>query len=362
MKSDALPRSVSTRERRETVADWVRAAGKKGITAPKIHARLREERGICTSIKTVQRDLNFLAACQVVQPAASQSESAPRWTAIAGARHALAEPAKPILSGAELKSARVALGIVTLFEQASHLLHQAALDDLREQYESSKALLTRVLPHEGRWLGKVVTGTQHLQLLQAPINSEILRAVQLALLGNYQLQVRYFAVTQQKENDYTIHPLGLSYQDSSIYLVCHFDGEEKIRCLPLHRFRSVKPLESRQTLIPKAFDIQNHIQRILVEPEFVNLKLRINNNLRRRLDATETPLAAEQKITPLGNEWHLLECQIQYTQGLEWWILSHGATVEVLEPASLRASVARSAATMASFYANQGETAQSQFS
>ncbi|MBE7373948.1 helix-turn-helix transcriptional regulator [Pseudomonas lopnurensis] len=350
-KDEGVPRPAQIAQRREAIAEWLHRAGKKGLTAPQIHARLRNELGVDMTIKTVQRDLNYLKGWGRIQPTDEPDNAAPLWRVVRGA--AAPTPAAATdtkLSGPDLRSARVALGIVTLYEQASHLLHQAALDDLREQYEISKALLTRLMPQEGRWLGKLVTGTQHIQLLQAAIDPQVLAQVQLALLGGYQLAVRYFASNQQQEKDYQLHPLGLSYQDSSIYLVCHSGDPDRIRCLPLHRFRQVRPLESRLAEVPRDFELRNHVQRILIEPEPIVLKLRINDRLRQRLDERETPLAHEQVFTPLGNGWHLLECSIAYSQGLLWWILSHGATVEVLEPPSLRAQVRETVRTLAGFY------------
>lgn len=350
-KDGERPRAATISERRDTIAEWIRVAGKIGLTAPQIHARLRDELGTEMTIKTVQRDLKFLLKCARAEPQKDPSHGAPRWRLVRNAETLTSVRSNDtVRSGPDLKSARVALGIVMLYEQASHLLPLAALNDLREHYERSKMLLTRLAPQEGRWLGKLVTGTQHVQLHQAVVDPQILEQVQLAVLGGYQLAVRYFASNRQEERDYELHPLGLSYQDSSIYLVCHSGNPERLRCLPLHRFRRVLPLESRQARVPLDFELRNHVQRILIEHEPIALKLRINDRLRQRLDERETPLTHDQVFTSLDDGWHLLECRIAYTQGLLWWILSHGATVEVLEPPSLRGQVREAVRSMARLY------------
>jgi len=170
-EDEGRPRPAKISERRETLAGWIREAGKKGLTAPQIHARLFDELDTELTIKTVQRDLNFLRKCKRAEPRKDPEHGAPRWLFVGDT-----EALMPIrsndtkLSSADLKSARVALGIVMLYEQASHLLPLAALNDLREHYERSKRLLTRLAPQEGRWLGKLVTGTQHVQLHQAVID------------------------------------------------------------------------------------------------------------------------------------------------------------------------------------------------
>ncbi|UVJ43903.1 WYL domain-containing protein [Pseudomonas sp. LS1212] len=339
-----------TRDRRNRLHAKIAAAGKTGITTAELEFFLQEE-GFKEDIRTVQRDVKHLRDDHEIVMV--EGDPAPRWSLAKTSRlnltETLAKP--PTVDPKLLKSARVALSIVTLYEQASHLLHQAALDDLEEQYQSSKQLLEKHLRHEGRWLGKVVMGTQQLQLRQAQINERWLHEVQLALLGAYQLEALYYSQNSAQEKRKVINPLGLSYQDSSIYVICTFAGEELVRTLPLQRFREIKPMSAREAVVPAGFNLKAHTQR-LVEPGAITLKLRINEKMRRRLDPSETPLAEHQCFTRLDEKWWLLECETTYSQGLVWWVLSHGESLEVLEPARLRQKVGQCVTTTASYYAN----------
>jgi predicted DNA-binding transcriptional regulator YafY len=343
-------RAAITRDRRNSLRAKIALAGKTGIKTEELWI-FQQEEGFKEDIRTVQRDVQHWRDDHEIEKV--EGEGPPRWCLTEMSRSnlngAITKPVKP--DPKLLKSARVALGIVTLYEQASHLLHQAALDDLEEQYQSSKQLLEKHLRREGRWLGKVVTGTQQLQLRQARINERWLHEVQMALLGGYQLQTLYYSQNSAQEKRKVINPLGLSYQDSSIYVICTFEGEELVRTLPLQRFREIKPMDAREVSVPPGFNLEAHTQR-LVEPDPIALKLRINEKMRARLDPDETPLAEHQRFTRLDEKWWLLECEVAYSQGLVWWILRHGENLEVLEPARLRHKVAHCVTTAAGYYAN----------
>lgn len=346
MTAPSTPKAFLTLKRRIQLWSLVAQSGRSGITAASLHQQLQAE----VDLRTVQRDLETLCRAQALKSANDPNGQGLLWRA--DERQPLEiEASRPEpLSPAQLKSARVALSIVTLFEQARHLLHEAALADLRDLYEQSRTLLTRLQRADGRWLGKVVTGTQHLQLQQAPVDLAMLEAVQLALLEGYQLEIDYYSRKSARLARKVINPLGLSYQDSSIYVVCQEEGSPIMRKLPLHRFRRIRPLMARSVQVPEAFELAEHVQRVHLEEAPIRLKLRINSALRERLDHDETPLARPQTLTPDQDGWWFLECEQAYTQGLVWWILSHGATLEVLEPARLRDSVAATLRKAAGYY------------
>ncbi|WP_166358400.1 helix-turn-helix transcriptional regulator [Pseudomonas akapageensis] len=339
-----------TRDRRNRVQAKIAAAGKTGITTAELGCFLQDE-GFKEDIRTVQRDVKHLRDDHEIVRV--EGDTVPRWRLAEASRWSLNEAVvtPPKVDPKLLKSARVALSIVTLYEQASHLLHQSALDDLQEQYRSSKQLLEKHQRHESRWLGKVVMGTQQLQLRQAQINKRWLHEVQLALLGCYQLDALYYSRNSAQEQRKVINPLGLSYQDSSIYVICTYAGEELVRTLPLQRFRDITPMHAWEAVVPAGFNLKAYTQR-LVEPDAITLKLRINEKMRIRLDPSETPLAEHQRFTRLDEKWWLLECEATYSQGLVWWILSHGENLEVLEPARLRQKVGQCVTTAASYYTN----------
>ncbi|TWC30207.1 putative DNA-binding transcriptional regulator YafY [Pseudomonas sp. SJZ079] len=345
---DDQPRAMTTLERRNLVLELIPYAGKGTITKSDVYLKALDMLpGSSFCERTIERDLKAFCESGKIEDLGPAADGSKQWQRIEQAPSAVSP------RDGQLKSAKVALGMVMLMEHASHLIHEAALKDLQEHYQQSKHLLNKLHPLEGRWLNKVVTGTQHVQLLPAPINEGFLHEVQQALIEGYQLEIRYYSRRSQAEKTKVISPLGLSYQDSSIYVVCLEADVPEVRTLPLHRFRAIKPLEARLVREPSNFDLRQHVQRILVEDQPIHLKMRISPTLRDRLDESETPLSRSQRLTPQHDGWWMLECETEYTQGLKWWVLSHGATLEILEPPSLRQAIATAAHAMAGLYADQ---------
>lgn len=330
-------------QRQTKIIEYLENQGKRGATVPNINSSL--ELGV--TIKTIQRDLKELEFRKFVIKSPHGAGRAQRW--VAARKHSTEIEA---LTPSQLKSLHLRLGIMMLFSHAQHLLHASALEGLRPFYEESLDTLKKGSKHTGDWNNKIITSSQHYHLLPAKVDPEHLRKVQTALLEGYLLEVSYFSTNSQQIQRYQeLHPLGLSYQDSKIYLVCHAgDPEQKPRTLALHRFRSVELRDNRPAQIPPNFTLSDHVMQITIQPEPIQLKLRIARKLRNTLDEQETPFAKQQTIEPLDEEWSLLTATVPYTQGLKWWVLAHGSTVEVLEPHSLRQEVAQILHTASRFY------------
>ncbi|MEE1924739.1 WYL domain-containing protein [Pseudomonas sp. 148P] len=352
MTRQDLPNAIKTLKRRFDLLRLVGSSGRKGITATELHGR--DDSGV--DIRTIQRDLEVMAKAGVIRTKSPGKHETPTWVLNDESPidldfaddHGRAE--KLELSPSQLKSSRVALGIVTLYEHARHLLHHAALADLKPIYERSNDILRKSHALEHGWIGKVVHGTQHVQLCQAKVSQEVLHAFQTAILEGIQVKGQYRSRRSKALRDMCLNPFALAYQDSSIYLICQSDDDQIIRKLPLQRFQAVEVLQSRRVSIPENFSPTEHVQKIHKACGPVRLKLRINEALRERLDESETPLTENQVLTPLGSGGWMLECDYEYTQGLEWWILGHGAAIEVLEPAQLRESISSCVRQMAQAY------------
>lgn len=352
MSKQDLPNAIKTLKRRFELLRNVRSARWKGITATELLDS--DDSGV--DIRTIQRDLEVMATAGVLKVKSRGKHETPRW---------FLHDESPIdmnfagdyeqvealeLTPSQLKSSRVALGIVTLYEHAQHLLHHAALADLKPIYERSKDILRKNYSLEHGWVGKVVHGTQQVQLRPAKVTSVVLHAIQTAVLEGTQVRADYRSRRSKDTKSMLLNPLGLAYQDSSIYLVCQLDGDQIIRKLPLQRFEAVHVLQSRRVSIPENFVLAEHVQKIHKAGSPVRLKMRINEALRERLDESETPLTENQVLAPMSTGDWILECDYEYTQGLEWWILGHGAAIEVLEPAELRESISSCVREMAKTY------------
>ncbi len=82
--------------------------------------------------------------------------------------------------------------------------------------------------------------------------------------------------------------------------------------------------------------------------EDISLKLKVSPFIKQMLQ--ETPLNSNQIITGIDEEHYLVEVTIDNTKQLHRWLKSLGASVEVLEPADLRAEFAAEISKLSKMY------------
>lgn len=117
---------------------------------------------------------------------------------------------------------------------------------------------------------------------------EVLEVVQQALLDDASIEALYLKRGASEPRTLHIKPLGLSYQDSNIYLVCVFKGlpEGKLASLPLHRFQSAKATWE-DLKAPDGFEMNSfEVKCSLISQKSehpAQLKLRISQALYERL-------------------------------------------------------------------------------
>lgn len=201
--------------------------------------------------------------------------------------------------------------------------------------------------------GKIISNTRFIVLEPGQVKSEVLEVIQQALLDDSSIEALYLKRGASEPRTLHLKPLGLSYQDSNIYLVCIFKGlpDGKLASLPLHRFQSAKATWE-DLKAPDGFEMSSfEVKRSLISQtsEYpVQLKLRISQVLYERL--YENALTADQQLQPTADGWWLMTGCLPLSQGLDLWLLSQGEHLEVLEPIELREQMAKSAKRMAALY------------
>ncbi|WOD11539.1 WYL domain-containing protein [Pseudomonas sp. NyZ704] len=159
-----------------------------------------------------------------------------------------------------------------------------------------------------------------------------------ALLSEYSLDVEYQNRVKNELKSYTLHPLGLVNRDSISYLIATVNEYETPLMFALHRFRSINPSASVYRPNPQ-FDLQVFIDQgafgFPVQQSPVQLRARVSKEI--ALTLSETALSMEQRLWPSEQDgWFNLEATVAHDQQTLWWLKSHGAGVEVLEPVSWR--------------------------
>lgn len=307
------------------------------ISISTIHQRVANQ-GLDVSIKTIQRDLVEL---ELKYP---QVHHKPK--------------GKAKLWWAEKSLSRLhmlptdAMNLVMIMNHAARFGMAAQVQKLAPIRDYAASLLKGNRPAQD-CSSKVISNTRFIVLEPSPVKPEVLEVIQEALMEDASVEALYLKRGASEPRQLHLKPLGLSYQDSNIYLSCIFKGLPKgqVAALPLHRFQAVKTSWDNLEA-PENFDINsNEARRSLISQKSehpVRLKLRISRALYERLD--ENALTPDQQLQPTPDGWWLMTGSLHLSQGLDLWLLSQGEHLEVLEPTELREQIAASAKRMAALY------------
>jgi len=245
-----------------------------------------------------------------------------------------------------------AMNLIMIMDHAARFGMAAQVQKLAPIHDYAKSLLRGSRPAQD-CSGKIISNTRFVLLEPSLVKPEVLEIIQQALLDDSSLEALYLKRGATEPRQLHLKPLGLSYQDSNIYLSCVFKGLSKgnIAALPLHRFQSVKTTWEKLEA-PEDFDINsNEARSSLISQRSQHpalLKLRITHTLYERL--RENALTPDQKLETVADGWWLMTGHLHLSQGLDLWLLSQGEHLEVLEPIELREQIATSAKRMMALY------------
>tara|TARA_Y100001938_G_C8096730_1_gene438628 strand:- start:1827 stop:2858 length:1032 start_codon:yes stop_codon:yes gene_type:complete len=245
-----------------------------------------------------------------------------------------------------------AMNLVMIMDHAARFGMAAQVENLAPLRDYAISLLKGNRPSRD-CSGKIISNTRFIVLEPGQVKSEVLEVIQQALLDDSSIEALYLKRGASKPRTLHLKPLGLSYQDSNIYLVCIFKGlpDGKLASLPLHRFQCAKATWE-DLRAPDGFEMNSfEVKRSLISQKSeypTQLKLRISQTLYERLD--ENALTADQQLQPTADGWWLMMGSLPLSQGLELWLLSQGEHLEVLAPVELREQIATSAKRMAAMY------------
>lgn len=260
-----------------------------------------------------------------------------------------------------------ALSLTMIMEHAMRFGMQSQVEQLAALRDYARALLRNARPAQD-WTKKLVSTTRFIVLRPGRIAPGVLATLQDALLSNYAVEAIYSDQPGEPPKPHPLKPLGLSYQDSNIYLSCLFAGHQPgtaPSALPLHRLVSVRTIVD-DIPTPEHYDINSlEARRSLlgVQSESpVTLKLRLGKHLHQCL--ADNPLTEDQHLSvDSGGAW-IMQGTLFLSEGLMLWLLSHGDRLEVLEPLSLRDEIAATVVRMMALYHDdrngRGSAAESQ--
>jgi len=240
---------------------------------------------------------------------------------------------------------------LTLVEQhLQQLMPASTLDVLAPYFKAAHQHLASLpkAKHMLGWPDKVRSVVPMQPLLPPRIIPEIQRIISEALLSDRQLQISY-RPRGKKSAKYRIHPLALVQRGPLLYLYVRMFDYEDTRILALHRITLAEMLPET-TQYPPNFNLDNEIAQgrfSFGDGTRIQLKAKFDGDSGVHL--YETPLSQDQVIEELP-EGMFITATVADTPQLAWWLLALGASVEVLEPTSLREKIAHTVREMGDIY------------
>lgn len=248
-----------------------------------------------------------------------------------------------------------AMNLVMIMDHATRFGMAAQVDKLKTLQYYAQSLLKGNRPAQD-CSNNVISNTRFITLAPSAVKPDVLEVIQQALLDDYCVKVDYLKRGADSTNEMFLKPLGLSYQDSNIYLSCVFKSlpAGRIAALPLHRFLAARTTVENMP-VPEQYDIKSiEAQKSLVDLKSdtpVALKLRLSKALYERLQ--ENALTPDQKLEASTDGAWLMTGSLHLSQGLDLWLLSQGEHLEVLEPIALREQIGATVKRMHDLYVVQ---------
>ena len=175
------------------------------------------------------------------------------------------------------------------------------------------------------------------------IKDEIQGIIYESLLREKQFVGKYLSREATKSKKAVFNPLAIVSHGVVTRVICtrEIDGQidNIIRYLPIHRFKSVSPLENKIN-IPDGFNLDDYLSSGQIEylyDENIDLHLKFRHSA--GLHLTETPFSKNQEIKIVKGKSITLKAKTPYTETLKRWILGFGDQVKVMGPAKLKKEI-----------------------
>jgi predicted DNA-binding transcriptional regulator YafY len=311
------------------------------IDAASIERHLRAE-GIEVARRSIQRDLESLATSFPIE---CDERSKPYGWSWKSDAEALEMPPMSVRAAVTLELVR---GYLT------QTLPRTTLKSLDPYFARAKDVLAKSPNAKlARWPSKVRVVPRGAPLRAPAVSPRVLDVVYEALLQERRFVARYRPRGTTTLKEYDVNPLALLVRGNTLTLVCTLREYEDVRHLLLHRIASAELLDS-PTRVLRGFDLDHHINQgraSFPKGSHIALKLLVDQQVALTLE--ETPLAADQRLTPFDDQRQGVDATVADTMELRGWLTSYGPLVEVLEPATLRATFASAAREMARLYAKR---------
>jgi proteasome accessory factor C len=201
------------------------------------------------------------------------------------------------------------------------------LDLLKESISTERSDLLADIEKIKKVIG---TPLQRLVASEPMISGEVIIAIDEALKNRQKLQITYHSVADDLTNERVVHPMEKRVENGVELLLAFCESADAVRSFRLDRIQ-------KSELVQAASVQTGRVQSGVIE----SVTVRVHADLRRVFETlgTLTPGIGDTYTVDIYNQsWLIRE------------VLASGGAIEVVEPAALRAEIARQAALVASQY------------
>ena len=186
---------------------------------------------------------------------------------------------------------------------------------------------------------------------KVPSSQDWLTDIIDAMRADKAIELTYQSFNSDEPATFIAHPYCIKLFKQRWYMLAKSEIKEP-RIYSLDRIRDIQPSEVKLKL-PRRFDAEKFFENyfgVIVDTDIPVqiVKLKVDKDQVGYFNSL--PLHHSQKEIKTTDEYSVFEYKLAPTFDFEQEILSHGASVEVLEPANLRDWVAADAAKMSSLY------------
>jgi proteasome accessory factor C len=178
--------------------------------------------------------------------------------------------------------------------------------------------------------GVIGTSLQRLVASEPKISGGVIIAIDEALRNRKKLKITYHSVADDVTTERLVHPIEKKVENGVELLLAFCESADAVRSFRLDRIQ-------KSELVKVASSQTSRVQSGAIE----SVTVKVHSDVRRVLETLGT-------LTPGGGDSYSVDI---YNQS--WLIrevLAAGGAIEVVEPASLRAEIARQAGLVAAQY------------
>jgi predicted DNA-binding transcriptional regulator YafY len=323
---ETMPRkdSTTTITRQWEILKLIPARG-CGITASVLTARLRDERGINVTKRTVERDLVSLE--QIFPLQCNNAQIPWGWKWVSGVSLGI--------SGLDVCDA---VSLLTARDVLTKLLPAAMLETLEGKFAEAENKLATLDGGLSKWPDKVRYVPPSLAFQPPKIDAWVLRSVQRALMAELRLEVDYRPIDGDAK-ELTLSPLALIHRGPVCYLAATAFDYDDVRLYAVHRIARASVSDECANR-PKGFSIDAYLEQGAMDfcpSEPVQLVADVSEALAAYL--AESKMNDSQEIVRGNNGERILKVTVRDSWQLRWWIMSQGEEIVVREPEGLRRGI-----------------------